>query len=150
MTVTVRFAPSPTGKLHVGNVRAALWNWLFARREGGKFILRIDDTDLERSTKEFEDGIRNDLKWLGLDWDDTFNQSTRFARYAEATEQLKDAGLLYACYETPEELDRKRKLQRARGLPPVYDRAGLQYSEEDRARFEAEDRKPHWRFKLSR
>ena len=150
MTVTVRFAPSPTGKLHVGNVRAALWNWLFARNAGGAFILRIDDTDQERSTKAFEDGIRADLTWLGLTWDDTFSQSGRFDRYDAATQALKDAGLLYACYETPEELDRKRKLQRARGLPPVYDRAGLEYAAEDLARFEAEGRKPHWRFKLSR
>jgi len=130
MSVTVRFAPSPTGKLHVGNVRAALWNWLFARSQGGKFILRIDDTDLERSTKEYEDGIKSDLAWLGLNFDDTFNQSARFADYDAAAEKLKAAGLLYACYETSDELDRKRKLQRARSLPPVYDRAGLHYTEE--------------------
>ncbi len=149
MSVTVRFAPSPTGRIHVGNVRAALWNWLFARKEGGKFILRIDDTDLERSTKEFEDAIKADLDWLGLDYDETFNQSSRFAEYDRAAEKLKGEGLLYACYETPEELDRKRKLQRARGLPPVYDRAGLRYTDQERAAFEAEGRKPHWRFKLS-
>lgn len=149
MTVTVRFAPSPTGKLHVGNVRAALWNWLFARKSGGKFILRIDDTDQERSTKAFEDGIRADLEWLGLSYDDTFSQSARFDRYDAAAERLKQAGLLYPCYETAEDLDRKRKLQRARGLPPVYDRAALNLTAEEIAALEAEGRKPHWRFKLS-
>lgn len=145
----VRFAPSPTGKLHVGNVRAALWNWLLARRDGGKFILRIDDTDQERSTKAFEDAIKTDLTWLGLVWDDTVNQSDRFDQYDAARDHLIAAGLLYPCYETAEELDRKRKLQRARGLPPVYDRAALSLSDDDRATLEAEGRKPHWRFKLS-
>lgn len=149
MTVTVRFAPSPTGKLHVGNVRAALWNWLFARKSGGKFILRIDDTDQERSTKAYEDGIRADLDWLGLTYDDTFSQSARFERYDAAAAKLKEAGLLYPCYETAEELDRKRKLQRARGLPPVYDRAALDLTAEEIAALEAEGREPHWRFKLS-
>ena len=149
MSVTVRFAPSPTGKLHVGNVRAALWNWLFARKEGGSFILRIDDTDLERSTKEYEDAIRDDLSWLGLHYDKTVSQSARFAEYDAAAEKLKDAGLLYPCYETAEELDRKRKLQRARGLPPVYDRAGLALTDDEKKTLEAEGRRPHWRFKLS-
>ncbi|MBI1393204.1 MAG: glutamate--tRNA ligase [Alphaproteobacteria bacterium] len=149
MTVTVRFAPSPTGKLHVGNVRAALWNWLFARREGGRFLLRIDDTDRERSTSEYEDGIRADLEWLGLNWDDTFRQSARFVEYDMVCDALKADGLLYPCYETPEELDRKRRLQRARGLPPVYDRAALSYTDDQLAAFEAEGRKPHWRFRLS-
>lgn len=149
MSVTVRFAPSPTGKLHVGNVRAALWNWLFARARGGKFILRIDDTDFERSTKAFEDGIRNDLGWLGLGWDETFSQSQRFKRYDAVSDELRARGLLYACYETAEELDRKRKVQRTRGLPPVYDRAALRLTDEQRRSFEAEGRRPHWRFKLS-
>ena len=149
MAVTVRFAPSPTGKLHVGNVRAALWNWLFARKSGGRFILRIDDTDQERSAKAYEDGIRADLEWLGLDYDDTFSQSARFDRYDAAAAKLKEAGLLYPCYETAEELDRKRKLQRARGLPPVYDRAALKLTAKEAAALEAEGRKPHWRFKLS-
>ncbi len=149
MTVTVRFAPSPTGKLHVGNVRAALWNWLFARKSGGKFVLRIDDTDRERSTWEYEAGIKRDLEWLGLGWDETVNQSDRFARYDAAREKLIEAGLLYPCYETAEELDRKRKLQRARGLPPVYDRAALKLTDKDKAALEAEGRKPHWRFRLS-
>lgn len=145
----VRFAPSPTGKLHVGNVRAALWNWLLARRDGGKFILRIDDTDQERSTKEYEDGIKTDLEWLGLSWNETVSQSDRFDRYDAAKEKLIADGLLYPCYETAEELDRKRKLQRARSLPPVYDRAALTLSDEEKAALEAEGRRPHWRFKLS-
>lgn len=149
MTVKVRFAPSPTGKLHVGNVRAALWNWLFARKSGGTFVLRIDDTDLERSTKAFEDGIRTDLAWLGLDYDETFSQSARFAHYDAARDKLIAEDLLYPCYETAEELDRKRKIQRARGLPPVYDRAALSVTDAQKAEYEAEGRKPHWRFKLS-
>lgn len=145
----VRFAPSPTGKLHVGNVRTALFNYLFARKAGGIFVLRIDDTDVERSTQEYEDGIRTDLTWLGLKWDETFKQSDRFDRYAAAAEELKAKGLLYACYETGEELDRKRRLQMANGRPPVYDRAALDLSDEEKAKLEAEGRKPHWRFKLS-
>lgn len=149
MTVKVRFAPSPTGKIHVGNVRTALMNVLFARKAGGRFVLRIDDTDLERSTKAFEDGIRADLSWLGLNWDDSFSQSARFERYAEAAEQLKAAGRLYACYETEDELERKRKLQMAQGLPPVYDRAALKLTDAEKAKLEAEGRKPHWRFKLT-
>lgn len=149
MAVTVRFAPSPTGRLHVGNVRAALWNWLFAKRQGGRFILRIDDTDQERSTQEYEDAIKTDLAWLGMSFDETFNQSARGSKYDEARDQLIAAGLLYPCYETAEELDRKRKLQRARGRPPVYDRAGLGLSDDEKAALEAEGRRPHWRFKLS-
>jgi glutamyl-tRNA synthetase len=145
----VRFAPSPTGKLHVGNVRTALFNYLFARKAGGIFVLRIDDTDLERSTKEYEDGIRTDLTWLGLKWDETFKQSERFDRYAAAAEALKAKGLLYACYETGDELERKRRLQMANGRPPVYDRAALDLTDADKAKLEAEGRKPHWRFKLS-
>jgi glutamyl-tRNA synthetase len=149
MTVKVRFAPSPTGKIHVGNVRAALWNWLFARKSGGVFVLRIDDTDVERSTKAYEDGIRADLDWLGLNYDETMSQSARFGRYGEAAEKLKAGGRLYPCYETAEDLDRKRKIQRARNLPPVYDRAALALTQDQIAAFEAEGRKPHWRFKLS-
>jgi len=149
MTVTVRFAPSPTGKIHVGNVRAALWNWLLARKEGGRFILRVDDTDQERSTKAYEEAIKADLAWLGLDYDDTVNQSDRFDRYDAARDKLIADGLLYPCFETAEDLDRKRKLQRARGLPPVYDRAALSLSDDERKALEAEGRKPHWRFKLS-
>jgi len=145
----VRFAPSPTGKLHVGNVRTALFNYLFARKAGGTFVLRIDDTDLERSTQEYEDGIRTDLTWLGMTWDETFKQSERFDRYNAAAEDLKAKGLLYACYETGEELDRKRRLQMANGRPPVYDRAALKLTDAEKAALEAEGRKPHWRFKLS-
>ena len=145
----VRFAPSPTGKLHVGNVRTAIFNYLFARKAGGQFLLRIDDTDVERSTQAFEDGIRADLTWLGISWDDTFKQSDRFDVYGKAAEKLKEMGLLYACYETGEELDRKRRLQMANGRPPVYDRAALSLTDEDKAKLEAEGRKPHWRFKLS-
>ena len=149
MTVKVRFAPSPTGKLHVGNIRTALVNWLFAKSLDGLFVLRIDDTDLERSTKENEDAIRADLTWLGMTWDDTFKQSERFARYTEAAEQLKAKGLLYPCYETAEELERRKKIALSRGKPPVYDRAALALSEADLKTLEAEGRKPHWRFKLS-
>ena len=149
MTVKVRFAPSPTGKLHVGNVRTALFNVLFARKEDGVFLLRIDDTDVERSTQEFEDAIRRDLTWLGLEWDETFKQSERFDRYDAVAADLKAKGLLYACYETGEELERKRKLQMANGQPPVYDRAGLKLTGAEKAALEAEGRKPHWRFKLS-
>ncbi|MEO0953809.1 MAG: glutamate--tRNA ligase [Pseudomonadota bacterium] len=145
----VRFAPSPTGNLHVGNVRTALINWLFAKGQGGTFILRIDDTDLERSTAEFEQGIRDDLTWLGLTWGDTFKQSDRFGQYDAAADKLREMGLLYACYETADELDRQRKLQRARGKPPIYNRAGLTLTDEEKAAYEAEGRKPHWRFKLS-
>lgn len=149
MTVKVRFAPSPTGKLHVGNIRAALLNWLFAKKSGGTFLLRSDDTDQERSTVEFEQGIQTDLAWLGLVHDEFARQSERFAVYQNVADHLIEAGLLYPCYETPEELDRKRKLQRARGLPPVYDRAALDLSESEKSAYEAEGRKPHWRFKLS-
>ncbi|MEQ9314464.1 MAG: glutamate--tRNA ligase [Henriciella sp.] len=145
----VRFAPSPTGKLHVGNVRTALINWLFAKGQGGKFILRVDDTDTERSTKEYEDQIKADLTWLGMVWDDTFNQSDKFAQYDAAADKLREMGLLYAAYETADELDRKRKIALSRGRPPVYDRAALNLSDEDKAKLEAEGRKPHWRFKLS-
>ena len=149
MTVICRFAPSPTGKLHVGNVRTALMNWLFVRERGGKFILRIDDTDLERSTNEYEEGIKEDLGWLGLSWDESFNQSHRFPSYEAAAKKLCEAGRLYACYETSEELDRQRKLLRVQGKPPVYNRAGLDLTDEQKVAFEAEGRKPHWRFKLS-
>ncbi|MEL6788939.1 MAG: glutamate--tRNA ligase [Pseudomonadota bacterium] len=147
--VIVRFAPSPTGKLHVGNVRAALWNWLYARKTGGKFMLRIDDTDQARSTAAYEDGIHADLTWLGLTHDLTARQSARFDLYDDIAARLREAGLLYPCYETAEDLDRKRKLQRARGLPPVYDRAALDLTAHDKAKLEAEGRKPHWRYKLS-
>tara|TARA_R110000868_G_scaffold285870_1_gene546333 strand:- start:5756 stop:7138 length:1383 start_codon:yes stop_codon:yes gene_type:complete len=145
----VRFAPSPTGRLHVGNVRTALINWLFAHSKGGKFILRIDDTDVERSTKAYEDGLREDLAWLGLIWADTFSQSDRFGEYDKAAARLKDMGLLYACYESADELERKRKIALSRGRPPVYDRASLDLSDAEKAKLEADGVKPHWRFKLS-
>ncbi len=148
MTVKVRFAPSPTGKLHLGNIRAALVNWLFAQQQGGTFVLRIDDTDTARSTKENEDAIRADLEWLGLNWDETFRQSARFTRYDEVVAKLKAEGRLYPCYETADELDMKRKIQMGRGKPPVYDRAALELTEDQIAAYEAEGRKPHWRFKL--
>lgn len=148
MSVKVRFAPSPTGRLHVGNIRAALINWLFAKGQGGTFVLRIDDTDLERSTPEYESGIETDLQWLGLTWDERHNQSKRFDRYREAAERLKAAGRLYPCYETAEELDRRRKVQLSRGLPPIYDRAALDLTDADKAKLEAEGRRPHWRFKM--
>ncbi|RFB04159.1 glutamate--tRNA ligase [Parvularcula marina] len=150
MTVKVRFAPSPTGKLHVGNIRAALFNWLFAKKEGGSFLLRSDDTDKERSTVEYEELIQKDLAWLGLVHDEFARQSERFGVYEDVADHLMSEGLLYPCYETAEELDRKRKLQRARGLPPVYDRAALELTENERAALEEEGRKPHYRFKLSR
>ncbi|MEO1785433.1 MAG: glutamate--tRNA ligase [Pseudomonadota bacterium] len=145
----VRFAPSPTGRLHVGNVRTALITWLFAKGQDGQFILRIDDTDPERSTAAYEQGIRDDLSWLGLAWDDTFSQSAKFGAYGAAADKLRDMGLLYPCYETAEELDRKRKIALSRGRPPVYDRAALDLSDDEKAAFEAAGRKPHWRFKLS-
>jgi glutamyl-tRNA synthetase len=149
MSVTVRFAPSPTGRMHVGNARLALINWLFARKQGGRFVLRIDDTDRERSRLDHEEAIGVDLVWLGLSWDLKVNQSQRMALYEDAAERLKADGRLYPCYETPEELEYKRKRQLARGLPPVYDRAALSLSDAERAAFEADGRKPHWRFKLN-
>jgi glutamyl-tRNA synthetase len=146
--VVVRFAPSPTGRLHVGNVRTALFNWLFARRLGGSFVLRLDDTDRARSTEAFAEGIYADLRWLGLDWQRLERQSLRTTRYDEVRDALIAAGRLYPCYETPEELEFRRKRLLAQGKPPVYDRAALRLGPEDRARLEAEGRRPHWRFRL--
>ncbi|MGE5475915.1 MAG: glutamate--tRNA ligase [Bacteroidales bacterium] len=148
MTVLVRFAPSPTGLLHVGNARVALINWLFAKAHGGYFLLRYDDTDLERSRQEYVEAIAEDLGWLGLAWDKRAFQSQRLERYAAAAEKLKADGRLYACYETQEELEYKRKRQLARKQPPIYDRAGLRLTAEQRQAFEAEGRRPHWRFRL--
>jgi len=147
MTVT-RFAPSPTGLLHVGNLRAAVMNWALARRSGGTFILRIDDTDPERSQERFADAIRRDLEWLGLTWDREERQSARLECYDAAAERLRGAGRLYDCFETPLELDLKRKKQLNMGQPPVYDRAALKLTEADRARLIAEGRRPHQRFLL--
>ena len=149
MSVRVRLAPSPTGKLHVGNIRSGTINVLFAKSQGGQFVLRIDDTDRARSTQAFEDGIRTDLSWLGFKWDETFKQSDRFAVYDTARDKLIAAGLLYPAYDTEEELERRRRIAQARGRPPVYDRAALSLTAEQKAAFEAEGRKPHWRFKLS-
>ncbi|MEW6258102.1 MAG: glutamate--tRNA ligase [Pseudomonadota bacterium] len=143
-----RFAPSPTGLIHVGNARTALINALLARRGGGTFILRFDDTDAARSRTEFAEGIVEDLEWLGIPPNRTERQSARLGLYAAGAEKLKALGRLYPAYETEEELDLKRGLQRARGLPPVYDRAALALTEADRARLEGEGRRPHWRFKL--
>jgi len=148
MSVVVRFAPSPTGRLHAGNIRTALLNFLFARKRGGSLVLRLDDTDRERSTQEFADGIREDLSWLGIEWSKEVKQSERFALYDAAVEKLKATGRLYPAYETPEELELKRKRQLARGKPPVYDRAALKLTAAEREKFEAEGRKPHWRFRL--
>ena len=149
MFIRTRFAPSPTGLLHVGNARAALFCFLFAKKNDGQFVLRLDDTDRERSTQAFADAIQADLDWLGLKWDETARQSDRFERYDAVFETLVAQGHVYACYETPEELERKRKRQLARGKPPVYDRAGLALSADEKAALEAEGRAAHWRFKLS-
>jgi len=149
LTLKVRFAPSPTGLLHVGNARQALVNWLFARAAGGCFLLRLDDTDQERSTAEFARAIEEDLTWLGLTWDEKAVQSERLDRYEAAAARLKQAGRLYACYETEEELGLKRKAALSAGRPPIYDRAALGLSDADRAKLEAVGRRPHWRFKLA-
>ncbi len=146
--VKVRFAPSPTGLLHVGNVRTALVNWLFCRKMNGTFLLRLDDTDQIRSTEEFAEAIKYDLTWLGLNWDEMARQSDRFGRYHEAVGKLKSDGRLYPCYETGQELELKRKIQLGQGKPPVYDRAGLVLTEAEIAAYEKAGRKAHWRFKL--
>lgn len=148
MTVTTRFAPSPTGWIHVGNLRTALMNYLIARQNGGTFILRLDDTDQERSKQEYIDGLKEDLAWLGITYDRVEQQSKRLARYAEAAEQLKAAGRFYECFETPVELDLKRKKQLNMGKPPVYDRAALSLTEAQKEAYRAEGRQGYWRFKL--
>jgi glutamyl-tRNA synthetase len=147
MAIT-RFAPSPTGLLHVGNLRSAVMNWALARQTGGTFILRMDDTDTERSEPRYADAIRRDLEWLGLTWDREERQSARLDRHAEAAERLRAAGRLYDCFETPLELDLKRKKQLNQHLPPVYDRAALKLTEGNKARLRAEGRRPHLRFLL--
>ena len=146
---TVRFAPSPTGYLHIGNIRTALINWCVARRDGGTFILRLDDTDAERSEQRYADAIIEDLAWVGIVPDRVFRQSERIASYDAVAETLRRDGLLYGCYETADELETKRRRLRARRLPPVYDRAGLALSADERASLEGEGRTPHWRFRLS-
>ncbi len=148
MTVITRFAPSPTGRLHVGNIRAALHNWLHARKAGGRFLLRLDDTDAERSTEAFAASIRADLDWLGLTPDDAVRQSDRGALYEARFAELRAAGWVYPAYETAQELDLKRKIAAGRGLPPIYDRAALALSEAERAALEADGVQPHWRFRL--
>ncbi len=148
MTVITRFAPSPTGRLHVGNIRTALHNWMFARANGGEFVLRIDDTDPERSEEQFVDAIRADLDWLGMTPDAEERQSARFALYEARFAALVASGHVYPAYETTQELDLKRKIQAGRGLPPIYDRAALALDDDARAKLEADGVKPHWRFKL--
>ncbi len=148
MTIRTRFAPSPTGMLHVGNIRTALHCWLWARKNGGEFWLRIDDTDAARSEERFVEGIRADLNWLGLVPDGEARQSARFALYEARFRELRDAGRIYPAYETGQELDLKRKIAAGRGLPPIYDRAALALSDADRATLEADGVMPHWRFKL--
>lgn len=148
MSIAVRFAPSPTGILHVGSARTALIVWLFARKNKGTFMLRIDDTDLERSKEENVDDIKLGMEWLGLTWDSFARQRDRAADYDRAIQKLKDSGRLYPCYETEEELALKRKTLLARSLPPVYDRGALNLADEQKKKFEAEGIKPHWRFKL--
>ncbi|WP_373050075.1 glutamate--tRNA ligase [Thalassovita aquimarina] len=144
---TTRFAPSPTGYIHVGNLRTALMNYLIARKAGGTFILRIDDTDPVRSKQEYVDQIQRDLEWLGLTWDRIERQSERLDRYAEAADKLREIGRFYECFETPTELELKRKKQLNMGKPPVYDRAALDLSEEEKDKLRA-DRGGYWRFKL--
>lgn len=146
--VKVRFAPSPTGFMHIGNSRIAIINYLFCRKNNGHFLFRIDDTDVERSKKEYEDVIRKDLDWLGIKFDSFFRQSERVNRYQEVQQKLIDQGLLYKCYETPEELEYKRKLAIGKGKPPVYDRASLNLSLEAQKELEQQGIKPYWRFKL--
>jgi glutamyl-tRNA synthetase len=147
--VKLRFAPSPTGYLHVGNAQIALINWLFARHGGGSFMLRLDDTDPGRSKPEFAAAIEQDLHWLGLDWDSFARQSDRLDRYAVAAERLKAAGRLYPCFESEEELKAKREMRLKRGQAPVYDRAMLKLTSEQRATAEAKGKRPYWRFLLT-
>jgi glutamyl-tRNA synthetase len=148
MSVSVRFAPSPTGRMHVGNARTAIICWLFAQHHKGSFMLRIDDTDLERSKDELTEAIKQDLTWLGLKWDNYAHQKHRMERYSACIEKLKADGRLYPCYETSEELELKRKVLLNRKLPPVYDRGALSLTPDQITKYEAEGRKPHWRFKL--
>lgn len=147
--VKLRFAPSPTGLLHVGNARQAVANALHARRHGAGFLLRIDDTDVERSREEHVQGIQQDLSWLGLQWDEMVRQSERQPRYAAAAERLRHSGRLYPCFESEEELRAKRDLRLRQRKPPVYDRAMLRMTPEQRTQAEANGKVPYWRFRLS-
>lgn len=149
MTIVSRFAPSPTGNLQLGNIRTALIAYFYARAAQGKFILRIDDTDLERSKAEYTENIKRDLTWLGLTWDEYYHQAGREKQYNEARDKLMASGRVYPCYETEEELALKRKSQLGRGLPPIYDRAALKLTDEQKKKYEEEGRKPHYRFKLN-
>ncbi|WP_455482437.1 glutamate--tRNA ligase [Bartonella sp. B35(2025)] len=146
--IKVRFAPSPTGYIHIGNTRTALFNWLYAQANNGTFVLRYDDTDVERSKQEYVDGIMVDLEWLGIKPDEIYYQSKRVIRYHQVAEILKQSGLLYPCYETAEELERRRKIQLLRKQPPVYDRTALKLTQEDKSALESQGRRPHWRFLL--
>lgn len=146
--IKVRFAPSPTGFMHIGNTRTALFNWLLAKKLGGRFMLRIDDTDLLRSKKEYEDAIRDALTWLGLNWSEEARQTARIDRHNQIKEELLAKGRIYACYETPEELEFMRRRLLAKGQPPIYDRSALRLTVEQKQAFEAEGRRPHYRFKL--
>ncbi len=146
--VTTRFAPSPTGYIHVGNLRTALMNYLITRKAGGTFILRLDDTDQERSKQEYADGLMEDLEWLGIHWDRLEKQSLRMDRYRAAADELRAAGRFYECFETPVELDLKRKKLLNMGRPPVYDRASLALDDAGRAKARAEGREGYWRFML--
>src|SRR4030095_16110813 len=148
MVVRVRFAPSPTGRLHVGNIYIALHNWLYARKAGGEFLLRLDDTDRERSTEDFANGIKTDLEWLGLKLKLFALPPHPLSIYEGAAERLREGSRLYPCYESAEELGLKRKVQLSQGKPPIYDRAALKLSDADRTKLEAEGKRPHWRFKL--
>ncbi len=148
MNVAVRFAPSPTGRLHIGNIRTAVLNYLYAVKTGGRFLLRLDDTDTERSTEAFAQGIHRDLDWLGLTTDWHARQSDRLELYDEVAASLKASVALYPCFDSEDELDRRRKRQMARGLPPIYDRAALKLTPSELSAFDAEGRKPHWRFRL--
>ncbi len=145
----VRFAPSPTGLLHVGNARIAIANWCLARRAGGRFVLRLDDTDTERSKPEYAQAIEEDLRWLGLDWDEMFRQTDRLPRYAAAAERLKASGRLYPCFESEEELAFKREQRIRQGKPPLYDRGALKMTKEQLDRALANGKQPYWRFLLS-
>jgi len=149
MSYQLRFAPSPTGYLHIGNIRVALINWMFAQQHQGHFLLRLDDTDKERSREDYKQAIMEDLAWLGLCYDQVLSQSSRGHLYAQAIERLKGDARLYPCYETPEELSFKRKRMLGRGQPPIYDRAALKLTMSEREAYEAEGRRPHWRFLLT-
>ena len=148
MNCKVRFAPSPTGFMHIGNARIAVINHLFCRKNNGKFLFRIDDTDALRSKKEYEEAIKADMNWLGIGYDETFRQSERLDRYHEVMKKLISDGFLYKCFEPPEELEYKRKLAISKGKPPVYDRASLSLTDAEIKAYEQEGRIPYWRFKL--